>query len=167
MQKLRRDVQKSDNGFLNAIKEQLIGELKGYSQIKREVKCEESRLDIQLAEEGKELCYVEVKTVTLLGEDGVCRFPDAVSVRGQKHLETLIRLKAEGHRAVLFFLVLREDAQSFRPADDIDPAYGKLLREAADAGVEILVYRATCSPKEILVEHPIPLSLEAAEPLPV
>jgi sugar fermentation stimulation protein A len=142
-----------------AIKENLISELQGYSRIQPEVKFgKHSRIDLLL--EGPDgICYVEVKNVTLV-ENGRARFPDAVTLRGQKHLNDLMKAVKLGHRAVIFFVVQREDASSFSPADDIDPDYGKLLRRAVNrGGVEALIYQTRISPREIMIQNSLPLSL--------
>jgi sugar fermentation stimulation protein A len=119
-----------------------VPELRGYGKLRREVKYgQNSRVDILLEEEGEAPCFVEVKNCTLLAPDGRIRFPDAVTERGRKHLDELIQTVQEGNRAVMFFLVNREDGDGFGPADHIDPAYGRRLREAAEAGVELLAYR--------------------------
>jgi sugar fermentation stimulation protein A len=80
-----------------------------------------------------------VKNCTLV-EGSNARFPDAVTTRGRKHLLELQRLVNEGNRCAMFFLIQRMDADSFSPADDIDPIYGEELRKAHQNGVEILVY---------------------------
>ncbi len=86
-------------------------------------------------------CWIEVKNVTLVEPDrpGVAQFPDAISIRGLKHLRKLTGLRAEGHRAVILYLVNRTDATSFAPAAHIDPGYARGLAEALRAGVEALV----------------------------
>jgi len=88
--------------------------------------------------------WIEVKNVSLV-EDGHARFPDAPTVRGRKHLQELAAMVTAGDRAVLVFCIQREDATSVGPADDIDPAYGHLLRQVARQGVALhgLVCRAT------------------------
>jgi sugar fermentation stimulation protein A len=101
---------------------------------------------------------VEVKNVTLV-EDGLARFPDAVTERGQKHLRELMAMVGAGARAANLFVVQRGDARAVAPADAIDPAYGRLLRQAADAGVELLAYQARVTPTEIVLSHPLPLLL--------
>jgi sugar fermentation stimulation protein A len=82
-----------------------------------------------------------VKNVTV-SFDGAAAFPDAVSERATKHLRELIRLKRRGDRAAVVFVVQRGDCNYFRPADEIDPEYGRWLRRAAKAGVEVLPYVA-------------------------
>jgi sugar fermentation stimulation protein A len=116
-----------------------IPELSGYDHVFPEVKYgRNSRIDL-LLEKGKDRCFVEVKNCTLVTDD-VAYFPDAVTSRGLKHLVELQREVRSGNRAVMFYLVQRMDADGFRPAHHIDPAYGKELRRAVRRGVEILVY---------------------------
>lgn len=116
-----------------------------------------SRIDFLLTN-AEEMCFIEVKNVTLV-ENGRALFPDAVTLRGQKHLQELTNMVHAGHRAVIFFLVQRQDAEIFSPADDIDPVYGELLRKAEKAGVEIIAYRCRVSPKEIGIDKKIPYEL--------
>ncbi|MBM4298880.1 MAG: DNA/RNA nuclease SfsA, partial [Deltaproteobacteria bacterium] len=128
----------------------VIQELSGYLTIRREVKVSaHTRLDVCL--EGKSgACFVEVKNVTL-AVDRTAAFPDAVSERATKHLRELMRLKRQGHRAAIVFVIQRRDCDFFRPADEIDPEYGRWLRRAVKAGVEALPYRAKVTPKEIIL----------------
>jgi sugar fermentation stimulation protein A len=144
---------------VEAIKKNHILELQGYSGIKTEVKLgAHSRIDIML-EKQDESCYVEVKNVTLM-ENRQARFPDAVTERGQKHLKELMKVVKQGDRGVIFFVVQREDTESFSPADDIDPVYGELLRSAVKSGgVEALAYQAKVTPKEIELSIPLPMVL--------
>lgn len=96
-----------------------------------------TRLDFALQQEGKDnKHFIEVKNVTL-AEDGVAKFPDAVSERAQKHVLELMDLMDQGHTAELVFTVQRNDCKWFSPADDIDPKYGELLRQAHKKGVKI------------------------------
>lgn len=142
---------------IEAIKANGIKELQGYQTIQAEVRVSaHSRLDLLLSGPAGR-CFIEVKNVTLL--DGqTARFPDAVTLRGQKHLSELIDLVRNGERAIIFFVVQREDAKSFAPADDIDPDYAQLLRKASDHGVEILVYQARVNPAEIKIVNSLPFS---------
>lgn len=126
----------------HSIRAGLLPELSGYSGIQREVKYgTNSRIDILLTGDGRPDCYVEIKNTTLFNGVNVL-FPDAVTERGQKHLRELAAMAKKGHRAVIFFFVNRPEGMAFAPADDIDPVYGKLLREVHKAGVEIIAYRA-------------------------
>ena len=140
----------------------VISELQGYEAIRREVKVSpQSRLDLRL-ERCDERCWCEVKNVTL-GIDGVAAFPDAVTERGTRHLRELIRLARRGERAALVFVVQRGDCETFRPADEIDPEYGRWLRRAAANKVEILVYQARVTPREIRLVRPLPLRLQVVD----
>ncbi|WP_320044729.1 DNA/RNA nuclease SfsA [uncultured Desulfobacter sp.] len=122
-----------------SVENNLIPELSGYSQVKSEVKTSEhTRLDLMLESDNKASCFVEIKNCTLV-ENGIARFPDAVTTRGQKHIQELVKLADEGHRAVLFFLVQRTDADRFTPAADIDPEYAKKLMQARLKNVEIII----------------------------
>jgi sugar fermentation stimulation protein A len=136
-----------------------VAELTGYETVQREVKVgDRSRIDIRIASPGRRPCYVEVKNCTLV-EDGVATFPDATTVRGQKHLAELQDLVAAGHRCTMFFLVQRMDARLFAPADRIDPQYGRKLRQAVENGVEILVYDVRIDLKGIRLNAPLPYDL--------
>lgn len=124
-----------------------ISSLRGYSGAQREVKYgRNSRIDILLTKKSGERCYVEVKSTTMT-EGRVALFPDAVTERGRKHLGELVGMVREGHRAVQLFLISRGDVTRFRSADHIDPKYGEALREAIDAGVEVLAYRTRVGPQ--------------------
>ncbi len=147
------------NGLVKeAIQAGLIRELRDYDQIKTEVAVgSASRLDL-LLEGLKGRCYIEVKNVTLV-KNRVALFPDAVTLRGQKHLTELEELAAQGHRAVIFFAVQREDARTFAPADDIDPAYGHGLRSVVNRGVEAIAYIASVAPGEVYLKKRLPVRL--------
>ncbi len=143
------------SGNANALAEEainsgIISELTGYDKLSREVKYgeENSRIDILLEAKDKPACYIEVKSCTLL-EDGQGYFPDAVSLRGQKHLRELMHMASLGHRAVLLFVVQHTEITSVSPAAHIDQDYAKLLKEAVLSGVEVLAYRCEISPNEI------------------
>jgi sugar fermentation stimulation protein A len=137
-----------------------IDTLNGYTTLRREVKYGgNSRIDILLENDGEEQkCYVEVKNVTLKVDDQA-RFPDAVTSRGTKHLNELMDMVAEGHRAVMFYLVQRADCTSFNVAEDIDKAYADALKAAMNSGVEILCYQCALSETVIVVDKPVALAL--------
>lgn len=141
-----------------AISNGAIAELAGYSRIRREVRfgAENSRVDLLLEGDGPD-CYVEVKNVTAAVENRVAIFPDAVSDRGAKHLRELAAMAETGHRAVLCFCVQRCDVDEVRPADAIDPVYGRTLREALSRGMEAIAYRAEVRPEGIELRHPLPV----------
>ncbi len=146
---------------IEGIRNQTISELAGYDSLSSEVKIGESRIDILLQTHNKSLpdCFVEVKSVTLVDDDGDCTFPDAVTERGLKHLHELIEIKNSGKRAVLLFIVQREDCQAFKVHQTIDLKYEKGLRKAIGSGVEVLVYQCKISNEEIYVSKKLPLKI--------
>jgi sugar fermentation stimulation protein A len=130
-----------------------------YPTIEREVRVEEgSRFDFRLQSTSQPPCWVEVKSVTLC-EHRLARFPDAVTTRGQRHLEHLMARRQAGERAALLFIVQRADADRVAPADDIDPDYGATLRAAAKAGVEIHALGARVLADRLRVERVLPVDL--------
>lgn len=144
-----------------------IPELAGYATIRREVAYgRNSRIDLLLEAGGRPPAYVEVKNVHLRrpgrGDGTTAEFPDCVTARGAKHLEELGAMAAAGARAVMLYLVQRNDCARFSIADDIDPAYGAGLRRALAAGVEALCWACVVTPDGIELERPLPLAFEAA-----
>lgn len=151
-----------------AIRDGTITELAGYETLKREVKYgKNSRIDVFLTASDRPNCYVEVKNTTLFrplegeGSQKVALFPDAVTARGAKHLVELTDMVAEGHRAVMLYMVQRSaaDLSHFAVADDIDPAYAEALGKAMAAGVEALCYTCSLSEQGITVATPLPIRL--------
>ncbi len=143
----------------------ILAHLNAYSELRREVPLgeENSRIDFLLSDPGKGNlpdCYVEVKNVSLGRGDGLGVFPDAVTVRGQRHLRELIAVRSQGKRAVLLFCVQHTGVKRVAPADDIDPDYGRLLRKAAEAGVELLAFQAILSPRSISLSCQLPVQLD-------
>ena len=144
-----------------AIEKGKIPELAGYESLRREVKYgKNSRIDILLEDPEKGLCYVEIKNVTMRRDlkDGPLEFPDGVTSRGAKHLVELADMVAEGHRAVMLYLVQRGDGDRFEIAGDIDPAYAEGLAEARGKGIEVLCYRCKVTSKDIAVSEPVPVT---------
>ena len=143
-----------------AILAQRLPELTGYNTLKTEVKYgeENSRIDIMLQADDRPNCYIEVKSVTL-AENEFGYFPDAVTVRGQKHLRELMGVVARGERAVLLFTILHSAIEYFSPAHHIDAKYAQLLIEAQKQGVEILAYKAELSADNMTLISPLPIAL--------
>ncbi len=143
-----------------AIERGLVTTLQGYESIRQEVKYgENSRIDLLLEDKTQGRAWVEVKNVTLLEDENWGSFPDAVTTRGSKHLRELMNMVAQGDRAVMLFCVPHTGIERVRPADNIDPEYGRLLREAKRAGVEILAYGAEINEQCITLERELPVVL--------
>ena len=137
--------------------------LAGYATREREVapdRGSKSRLDFRLsgAVRDPRPAWLEVKSVTL-AEGATARFPDSVTERGRRHVETLAALRERGARAALLFLVQRADCDRVAPADDVDPAYGEALRRAAARGVELFALGARVTARGIAVERELPVCL--------
>ena len=140
-----------------ALSEGSLSSLAGYASFQREVVFGDSRFDL-LLKDGPRRCYVEVKSVTLV-QGGRARFPDAPTQRGTKHLRHLLQAKKQGHRAAIVFTVQREDATSFTPNDEMDPEFGKTLREVVAQGVEAYAYGCRVSLREIRIDREIAICL--------
>ena len=114
----------------------LAGGLGEISELKGEYTHGDSRFDFSFMKDGRR-CFLEVKGVTL-EHDGVCAFPDAPTERGTKHLRGLTKLAQEGYGAYVMFVIQMADVVYLHPNDTTDPNFGKALREAAKAGVQVL-----------------------------
>lgn len=139
----------------------VITELNGFTALKREVPYgqEKSRIDFRL-DYPDGAAYVEVKSVTL-GFDGtpIAAFPDAVTLRGAKHLRELAHLARSGVRAVQLYCVNLSGIDGVRPAEEIDAGYAAALREAKAAGVQVLAYGVQVSAQQIYIDRPLPVLL--------
>jgi sugar fermentation stimulation protein A len=142
-----------------ALRSGRLAPLAGYPTLRREVPHGRSRFDFQLAAPDRPLCLVEVKSVTLV-VDGLGCFPDAVTLRGRRHLNELAEAVGAGHRAAVVFCLQRDDASGLRPHDESDPGFGRALREAATKGVEVYAYACWVEPGRIEITHPLPVYLE-------
>ncbi|WP_170326354.1 DNA/RNA nuclease SfsA [Ruegeria arenilitoris] len=136
-----------------ALEAREIPELAAYETVRPEVKYgENSRIDFLLTQPGLPDAYVEVKSVTLSRQPGLAEFPDSVTARGTKHLGELAAMVAQGHRAIMLYLVQRTDCDRLALAADIDPAYAAAFQAAQTQGVERLVYGTRISPDGVGVE---------------
>ncbi len=134
--------------------------LRGYAELRAEVGTGAgSRVDLWLGGGGRAPCWVEVKSVTLRTGEGTGAFPDAVSARATKHVGELAERVEAGERAALFFLVPRGDIDVVRPADDIDPVYGRALRDAVSRGVEVFAHRGVVTPEAVTLGDAVAVDL--------
>ena len=153
------NTQRSNKVVAEALREGTIDGLSGYN-VFAEKKLGNSRIDflLQRTVNGvEEQLWLEVKNVTLMGSEVVACFPDAVTERGRRHLQELMAAREQGDRAVILFLVQRDEAQLFSPAGDIDPAYAEQLRLALDAGVEPYACRTHTTTEETRIITCIPV----------
>ena len=139
------------------VREGCVPGLKRFRSLAREVRYgENSRIDLLLQSDGRADCYVEIKSVTLR-RHGPAEFPDAVTARGTKHLGELSEMVQGGARAVMFYLVQREDCRAFSIAADIDPIYAKALAAARGGGVEVICYACRLTTEAIEIAGKLPL----------
>jgi sugar fermentation stimulation protein A len=135
-----------------------IAELGGYASMRREVRYgRQSRVDFLLEHPGRPSCFVEVKNVHLMRRKGLAEFPDSVTARGARHLDELAAMVAQGHRAVMVFLIQIGSADRLALARDIDPHYGAAFDRARTAGVEAVAYRCVISVDGIEVAGTVPI----------
>ncbi len=135
----------------HGLENKLISEFKTVKNIKPEFKFgDDTRSDF--------LCdsnLIEVKNVTLFRENDIAEFPDAVTSRGTKHLNMLIKSIKKGYKPYVLFLTQIQNINNFRIAKDIDQIYFENYKKAKKAGVKFLAYRCKLSSKEIKIEKKI------------
>ena len=133
-----------------------ISPLAHFQSLTREVKYgeENSKIDFLRTDSAAVNTYIEVKSVTLLFEQQGY-FPDAITTRGQKHLRELTEMAKNGSRAVLLFTVLHSGIEKVSAAHHIDAKYSLLLKQAQDAGVEVLCYKAELSSTQIQLKQAV------------
>lgn len=137
------NTQRANQLVQEALENQWIHELACYPQILPEQKygSENSRIDFLLKANDLPSCFVEVKSTTLLTENGVGMFPDAKTERGQKHLRELTTIAQQGLQAVIFFAILHTGIESFEVAKQIDPKYAELFQIALTQNVKPIIYK--------------------------
>lgn len=141
-----------------ALQNKKIENLRKYSKINREKTFGKSRFDFKLSTETDEIYYLEVKGVTL-EQDGHCRFPDAPTERGTKHIMELIEAKKQGYGAGILFLIQLDNVYTFSPNDETDIEFAKALRLAKENGVDIMAYSCIVGKKMIEINKEIDIIL--------
>lgn len=142
---------------VEAIRHGVIPELSGYDSLRTEVKYgTNSRIDILLESAGKPPGYVEVKNAHMKRGE-YAEFPDAVTARGTKHMDELGILAEQGIRAVVLFVIQRDDCCGFSLAADIDPTYADAVKRAVTKGVEAFAYCCYVAPDEIRIHRKLPI----------
>tara|TARA_Y100000310_G_scaffold295993_1_gene327851 strand:+ start:99 stop:794 length:696 start_codon:yes stop_codon:yes gene_type:complete len=145
----------SNKIVLESLKNKKIKNLIRFTNIKSEIKfSDNTRFDF-LISNNKEKCFLEVKNVTLLRQDNIAEFPDAITTRGTKHLKKLIEAKRKGYESCLLYLIQREDCKTFKIANDIDQEYKIAFNMAIENGVRILCYDCKLSNEEIILNNQI------------
>ena len=141
-----------------AVKEWLLsGGLGAVENVRSETTHGDSRFDFSFTLNGKQ-CFLEVKGVTL-ENDGICAFPDAPTERGTKHLRGLQKCVEEGFGGYVLFVIQMSDVIYLHPNDVTDPDFGKALREAAAAGVQVLAVDCAVTEDSMIIRNFVPVVL--------
>jgi len=140
---------------LSALQSEYIDIFKNTEKIQREIKFgENTRFDFLIIKNNRKF-FIEVKNVTLSRKKGLAEFPDAVTLRGLKHIKELLKAKSQGYEVFLLFIVQRNDCNKFEIAEDIDPEYCKLLKKAVKKKLNILCYDCKITSKGIKLNRKI------------
>ena len=133
---------------------------RGYETIRPEVKYgAASRIDFLAQSPGKPDLYIEVKNVHLMRQPGLAEFPDCVTTRGAKHLDELVKVVAEGHRALMLYVIQMDGPERLTFAADLDPRYAAGATRAAAGGVDMIAHATDTSTNSITLSRPLPVHL--------
>ena len=140
-----------------SLEKKLIEDLSDYNLIRPEKKFgTNTRFDFLLFNTKKDKkAFLEVKSVSLSRQEGHAEFPDAVTSRGKKHLESLMSANKQGYESYLMFLIQIENCKSFGIASDIDPSYFKVFKDALKKNIKVLCYDCKFSNKGIEINEKI------------
>ena len=153
------NTQSSNKIVLHALKSNLIDEFKDVLEIKSEIKFgENTRFDF-LVFKKKDKAFIEVKNVTLSRNNKIAEFPDAITTRGLKHINELIKASKKNYEIYILYLIQREDCKTFSIAKDIDKDYADALNKAAKSKLNILCYDCKFSSKEIKLNNKIKINI--------
>ena len=145
--------------ILHALENNLIDEFKNFSEIRPEIKFgSNTRFDF-LVFNKKEKAFIEVKNVTLSRKKEIAEFPDAITSRGLKHINELVKASKKNYKIFILYLIQRDDCKSFKIAKDIDPAYAAALTKAVKKKLNILCYDCKFSTKGIKLNNKINLKI--------
>ena len=139
----------------DALKNNLIDEFKNLLEIKPETKFgTNTRFDFLVLKK-KDKSFIEVKNVTLCRKKEIAEFPDAVTSRGLKHINELIKASKKNYKIYILYLIQRDDCKTFTIAKDIDPNYANALTKAVKKKLNILCYDCKFSSKGIKLSNKV------------
>lgn len=146
--------------LLQAWRYHLLPEWEGWTHVDSEPGLPEGgRLDLRFSDARGQEHWVEAKSVNRLDRQGIARFPDAPTLRGQAHIQALLRLIRKGRGGWVVFVVVRPDAQAFAPFSEVDPRFSQLLHQAQRSGVQIRAWVFPYNGRAFLPPRPIPILL--------
>ena len=141
-----------------ALNKNMIPQLENFISFKREVRYgDNSKIDFLINYSNKPDCYLEIKNVHLSRKKNIAEFPDSITSRGKKHMSELSKMKKKGYRAVILYLIQRNDCKHFKIAEDIDIEYYKEFNKALKLGVEVICIDTILNEKEISIGKQINL----------
>ena len=150
----------SNKIIYHALKNNLIDELKDFTEIKPETKFgTNTRFDFLVSKKNYK-AFIEVKNVTLSRIKGTAEFPDAITVRGLKHINELVKASGKNYKIFIIYLIQRDDCRAFTIAKDIDPAYASALIKAVKKKLNILCYDCKFSSKGIKLNSKVNLKIK-------
>ena len=145
---------------LDAIYKSKIQNFKNYDFVKQEIKFgNNTRFDLLLTKKNKKI-FIEVKNVTLSRQKGIAEFPDAITSRGQKHIQELLNANKQGYNIYLLFVIQRDDCNKLKIANDIDPKYCELLTKAIKKNLNVLCYDCKFSTKGIKLNRKVKFKIK-------
>ena len=140
---------------LHALQNNLIKEFDKISDIKPETKFGlNTRFDF-LVTNKKQKAFIEVKNVTLSRKKAIAEFPDAITARGLKHINELLKASKKNYKIYILFIIQRNDCRLFKIAKDIDINYADALTKAVKNKLNVLCYDCKFSSKGIRVNNKI------------
>ena len=135
----------------HGLKNKLFKEFSSIKNIKSEFKySDDTRFDFLCDDK-----IIEVKNVTLNRKNDIAEFPDAVTLRGTKHLKKLTESIKLGYKPYVLFLVQIQNISKFRIAKDIDSDYYNNFIEANKKGLKFIAYKCKLNSKEIVIDKKI------------
>lgn len=140
-----------------ALQKGRVNEFRGITGIKRETTYEGSRFDLFYYRD-RQPGFIEVKGVTL-EKDGVAMFRDAPTIRGTKHVKSLIDAKHAGYEATVLLTIQMKGCKSFTPFHEMDPLFYEAITEAAEEGLQILAYDCQVTDRTIELDQQLPVIL--------
>ena len=144
---------------LEGLKKNIFENFNNIETIQREVKFgKNTRFDFLVSNNNKK-SFIEVKNVTLSRKKGVAEFPDAVTSRGVKHIDELLKASKKNYNIYLVFVIQRDDCNQFKIAKDLDPKYYQTLIKAVKKKLNILCYDCKFSAKGIKLNRKIKVNL--------
>ena len=145
--------------ILHSLKNNLIKELSKNIDIKSETKFGlNTRFDFLITKKNYK-AFIEVKNVTLSRNKGIAEFPDAITSRGLKHINELIKASKKGYEIFILYLIQRNDCISFKISKDIDPEYYFALTKAVKNKLKVLCYDCKFSSKGIKLNKKISFNI--------